>query len=89
MGKLEIYLRPYTVFDPDNRDHRQYYYQFLVTDSWKDCPYRWALTGDEGNLQGQIQRLLLERYLDREFKSRGQSPEISIRQKRKKSVDRS
>jgi hypothetical protein len=87
MSKLEIYVRPLQIFDPEDRTHRHYYYQFLKTGSWKGCPYRWSFSDVEGNLQGQIQRALLERYMDREFKTKDQKPEISVSQNREKSVD--
>ena len=88
MSKISVYGRPIVFFDADNKNHRNYYYQFLKTGSWKDCPYRWAIMGEEGNLQGQIQRTLLERYLGREFKSTVKNPEILVRQNRNKSVDK-
>ena len=68
MSKLDIYVRPLVIFDARNKVHRQYYSKFLETGSWKECPYRWAIPDDVGNLQGMIQRKLLDFYMAKEFK---------------------
>ena len=87
MSKLELYQRPLAIFDAGNKDHRQYYFNFLATGSWRGCPYRWAIPDDVGNLQGMIQRKLLEHYMGREFKGVVKEPQILVRQKKQKTVD--
>ena len=87
MSKLELYMRPVAIFDAGNKVHRQYYYNFLTTGSWRNCPFRWAIEDDVGNLQGMIQRKLLEHYMGREFKGVVKEPQKLVRQKKKKVVD--
>lgn len=87
MSKLELYVRPLAIFDPSNKDHRQYYHNFLATGSWKGCPYRWAILEDVGNIQGTIQIALLKHYMGKEFKDVVKEPQKLVRQKRKKTVD--
>lgn len=84
MSKLEIYVRPLTIFEAENKEHRRLYASFLRTGSWTDCPYRWAIPDDVGNLQGMIQRKLLDFYMGREFKSVAKEPQIQVRQKKRK-----
>ncbi len=87
MSKLELYVRPLAIFDPSNKDHRQYYFNFLKQGSWKGCPYRWAIPEDIGNLQGIIQTKLLEHYMGKEFKGVVKEPQKLVRQKKRKTVD--
>lgn len=87
MAKLELYLRPLTVFDANKKEHRQLYWNYLATGSWKDCPYRFVVEEDYGNLMGHMQRELLEYYMGREFHGEVKETKILIRQKRKKTVD--
>ena len=87
MSKLELYMRPLAIFDPTNKDHRQYYFNFLATGSWHGCPYRWAMYEDAGHLQGVIQRSILDYYMGKEFKGVVKEPQQLVRQKRKKTVD--
>lgn len=67
MSKLELYVRPLVLFDAGNKKHRHYYFDFLKTGSWKNCPVRFALHEDVGNIQGTIQRKMIEYYSEKEF----------------------
>lgn len=70
--RLNNLLRPMVEFDPENKDHRRWYKEFLDTLTWANCPVRFSVVteGDEGNTQAIIQRILVEHYLDREFKEK-------------------
>jgi hypothetical protein len=69
MSLLESRLRPWAVFDAGDLQHREWYYKFLVTNSWRHCPVRFA-PGDEAvELIGWIQRELLLHYGKKEFKT--------------------
>lgn len=87
MTKLELYVRPLVVFDAYKKEHRQLYFNYLATGSWKGCPYRFAVLDDHGHLIGHIQRELLEYYMGREFKGEVKETKVLVRQKRKKTVD--
>ena len=86
MSRLELFGRPYVVFDPENRAHRSYYNDFVLTHSWGNCPVRFVVPEDHGDLVTMIQRSLIAYYVNKEFKSK-KPPAPLVRQKRKKTVD--
>jgi hypothetical protein len=67
MSVLELSGRPYTVFDPSNKDHRRYYNEFVKTASWGKCPVRFVVPEDHGDLVTMIQRSLVNYYVTKEF----------------------
>jgi hypothetical protein len=67
MSVLELSGRPYTVFDPSNKNHRRYYNQFVKTASWGACPVRFVVPADHGDLITMIQRSLVKYYVLKEF----------------------
>ena len=68
MSQLELHGRPWTVFDPDNRNHRSWYHNFVNSGSWGHCPVRFVIPDDHGNVVTMIQRRLVEYYVKKEFK---------------------
>lgn len=78
MSKLEYYCRPLVAFDPNNKDHRRWYHQFLEKRSWGYCPVRFICPNDTGlDLTIMIRNQLVEFYVQKEFS-----------QKVKKTVDK-
>ena len=67
MSALELHGRPYTVFDPSNKQHRRFYSEFVRTASWGACPVRFVVPEDHGDLVTMIQRSLVKYYVEREF----------------------
>jgi hypothetical protein len=67
MSVLELSGRPYTVFDPANKQHRRYYSEFVKTVSWGTCPVRFLVPDDHGDIITMIQRSLVKYYVEREF----------------------
>ncbi len=67
MSKLQLYGRPWVVFDATNKDHRRWFAEFNKNLSWKGCPVRFVVNEDHGDLITQIQRQLIQFYVDREF----------------------
>lgn len=67
MSLLEYKNRPFTAFDPANKDHRRWYNDFVNHGTWGRCPYRFIVPDDHGNLVTLIQRKLVEYYVQREF----------------------
>ena len=86
MSRLELFGRPYVVFDPSDKRHRSYYHDFVRTSSWADCPVRFVVPDDQGDLVTMIQRSLVKFYVEREFRSKA-PPAPLVRQKRQKAVD--
>jgi len=67
MSKLTLFGRPYVVFDAANKQHRQWFADFNRRRSWGDCPVRFYVNDDVGDLVTQIQRELIEYYVGSEF----------------------
>lgn len=73
MSKLEYYSRPLVAFDPSNKQHRRWYYQFVETRSWGHCPVRFIVPDANGmDLVRMITNELLRYYVEQEFK--GEKP---------------
>ena len=70
MSKLQFYGRPLIVFDPDIKEHREFYYQFVKNGTWGKCPYRFIVPDDQGNLVTMIQRKLIAYYVNKEFEKK-------------------
>ena len=67
MSRLAFYGRQWTVFDPYNKQHRQWFAEFQTRKSWSHCPVRFIVDDDHGDLLTMIQRKLIEYYTDQEF----------------------
>jgi hypothetical protein len=68
MSKLEYYSRPLVAFDPHNKEHRKFYYEFVATRSWGHCPVRFIVPDATGmDLIRLIQAELLNYYVTKEF----------------------
>ncbi len=68
MSKLEFLARPLVAFDPQNKDHRRYYAEFLEYGGWGRCPVRFICPADSGSdLTLMIKNHLTQYYIDREF----------------------
>lgn len=85
MSKLALFGRPFVVFDAYNKDHRRWFAEFNKNSSWKNCPVRFVLDEACGDLVTQIQRQLIQYYVDKEF---GAAKENLVHQKGKKTVDK-
>jgi hypothetical protein len=81
MSRLEYLARPLVAFDPNNKDHRRYYWEFMAFRGWGSCPVRFICTEDHGdNLPAMIQRIMVEYYVHKEFKNSKSSSKLkSIR----------
>lgn len=68
MSKLEYLMRPLVAFDPNNKDHRRYYAEFLRYGGWGKCPVRFVVPEDVGmDLPTMIRNSLIEYYVGKEF----------------------
>lgn len=86
MSRLSLFGRPWTVFDPTDKNHRRYYFEYVQSNSWGSCPVRFVVPEDHGDLVTMIQRSLVEFYVTKEFENK-KVPTPLVRQKRKKTVD--
>ena len=67
MSHLALHSRPFVVFDPANKDHRTWFAEFNRSAKWGNCPVRFVVEDDNGNLVSMIQRRLIQYYVSREF----------------------
>lgn len=69
MSKLEFYARQLVAFDPSNKQHRRYYYEFLESRTWGRCPVRFICPEQTGaDLVKMMQTQLVDWYVKQEFK---------------------
>jgi hypothetical protein len=69
MSRLEFYSRPLVAFDPNNKDHRRYYAQYLESRTWGRCPVRFIVPEDHGgDLISMIKNSMIQYYIEREFR---------------------
>ena len=67
VSKLLYMSRPWTVFNPKNKDHRRWFAEFQHLGTWGKCPVRFVVADDHGDLVTMIQRSLIQYYVEREF----------------------
>lgn len=67
MSRLQLHGRTYTVFDASDKEHRKWFAEFNATRRWGNCPVRFVLNDSHGDLITQIQRELIQFYVDKEF----------------------
>ena len=67
MSRLALHSRPFVVFDPSNREHRRWFAEFNRGAKWGNCPVRFVVEDDNGDLVTMIQRRLIQYYVGREF----------------------
>lgn len=69
MSRLQLHGRQFAVFDPSDKQHRKWFADFNKNRTWARCPVRFVVNDDHGDLITQIQRELIQHYVDKEFKS--------------------
>lgn len=65
--KLELSARPFVAFDASNKQHRKWFAEFQKSRTWKDCPVRFVIPDDVGDLTTMARSRLLDHYMGREF----------------------
>ena len=69
MSKLEFYARPLVAFDPADKQHRKWYFEFIQHNTWGRCPVRFICPNQSGmDLVKMIQQQLVDYYVKKEFK---------------------
>jgi len=98
VSRLEFLARPLVAFDPHNKDHRRWYWEFMAYRGWGKCPVRFICTEEHGeNLPVMIQKLVVDYYINKEFKPVVKTQQTSklrtvvkklVAQKKPKTVDK-
>ena len=60
--------RPFAIFDPANKEHRELFNKFQKTQSWSHSPYQWTIEDDSTNLVHFLHKKLIEYYMKQEFR---------------------
>jgi hypothetical protein len=76
-------------FDPKNKDHRRWYYQFVEYGGWGTCPVRFICPDDIGHdLTIMIRNMMVDYYIRKEFERTAQKVVQKDAQKKPKTVDK-
>jgi len=67
MSQLALCGRPWTVFNPASKQHREWYHEFVKSNTWGRCPVRFVVPDDHGDLITMMQRTLVKYYIEQEF----------------------
>ena len=67
MSRLAYIGRPWVVFDAGNKEHRRHFAEFQRSKTWGNCPVRFIVGDESGDLITMIQRRLISYYSDKEF----------------------
>lgn len=67
MSKLQLFGRPFVIFDASNKEHRRWFADFNKNMTWGNCPVRFVVDDQVGDLITMIQRRLIQYYVDKEF----------------------
>ena len=67
MSRLQLFGRQWVVFNAQNKEHRKWFANFNKTGAWGNCPVRFVVNDDHGDLITQIQRELIAHYVSKEF----------------------
>ncbi len=81
---MQLFGRPWVVFDANNKDHRRWFAEFNKNLSWKNCPVRFVVNEDHGDLITQIQRSLIQFYVDKEFGTEQEPKVRTVAKKQRK-----
>jgi hypothetical protein len=78
--------RPFVCFDPANKDHRQYFYNFQKNNSWINCPYQWIIEDDSLDVVHYISNKLVGYYMSAEFKKTKSKPVLKLNTVKKRAT---
>jgi hypothetical protein len=67
MSRLQLFGRPWVVFDSENKQHRRWFSEYQKSGTWGKCPVRFVVNDDHGDLLTMIQRELISHYVEKEF----------------------
>jgi hypothetical protein len=62
-----MHLRQPMFFDPKDKEHRKYYFQFVKTSSWAKCPYSWVIDDESSSVPHMMHKKLVDYYTQKEF----------------------
>ena len=85
MSRLEYLARPLVAFDPKNKAHRRWYFEFVEYGGWGTCPVRFICPDDHGSdLTIMIKNMMVEHYIQKEFQMVAQKANKMVDKKAKR-----
>ena len=85
MSRLEYLARPLVAFDPSNKAHRRWYFEFVEYGGWGTCPVRFICPDDHGSdLTIMIKNMMVEHYIQKEFQMVAQKANKMVDKKAKR-----
>lgn len=67
MSKVEQYARPWVVFNPTNKSHREIFHNALKYRTWGKSPVRFWLEDETTSLMDQCTKKMARYYMEKEF----------------------
>jgi hypothetical protein len=87
--KLDLFRKPVTAFNPENKLHRKYWAMFMRDQSWINIPVRFVLSDNAQDLVSMINKQLSDYYINKEFKSVVNPPQEPVAKKQQKTSKKS
>ncbi len=85
MSRLEYLARPLVAFDPANKAHRRWYFEFVEYGGWGTCPVRFICPDDHGSdLTIMIKNMMVAHYIQKEFQMVAQKANKMVDKKAKR-----
>jgi hypothetical protein len=67
MTILNKHIRPVETFEASNKKHREYYSQYMATNSWGNCPFQLRSANSSLSLASYAREELIKYYMNKEF----------------------
>lgn len=64
---LDKFVRPIELFDVNNKKHREYYSDYMKTNSWGNCPVQLKVPSQIVSLSTYAREQLIQYYINKEF----------------------
>ena len=68
MSVLNRFIRPIEMFDVTNKKHREYYAEYIKSNSWGNCPVQLKVPSQIVSLATYAREQLITYYIEKEFK---------------------
>jgi hypothetical protein len=78
MLKTWTLRKPTVVFNPALTEHRRAYRDFIVHQSWGDCPFSFVLEEPFTDLISNINYKITRWYLDQEFAKKQRKDDVKV-----------
>ena len=67
MSILDNFVRPIEMFDVNNKKHREYYFDYMKSNTWGNCPVQLKTPNQVVSLSTHAREQLIQYYINKEF----------------------